>query len=150
MPIKLKEKITSWLWQLLQHRLIGPVQPVDIFRPDGSIQEDILAAVDTMAELSSIDKDLVKELGLTLPENPVQREFTLHGKTKIVPILPVTFRVNEQVRTGQWAVVSRAQEKHLVSLGKPDIGGFLIELPDESEPDSISSARGVTGSTGIK
>lgn len=130
MPLALREKITSWLWQLLEHRLIGPVQPIDIVRQDGTVETSVLAVVDSTEEFSSIDKDLVKQLGLSLPETADEIEYAVQGKTKLVPVIPITFRINGQTRTGGWAVVSRSHEKHLVSLGKKDTAGFLIELAD--------------------
>lgn len=131
MPLALKEKLTGWLWQLLEHRLIGPVQPIDIVRPDGTIETGVLAAVDVQSENSCIDKALVKQLGLTLPETAEEIEYSQHGRSRLVPLIPVTFRVNGQVRTGRWAVVSRSDERHLISLGKIDMAGFLVELTDQ-------------------
>lgn len=132
MPLALKEKITSWLWQLLEHRLIGPVQPIDIVRPDGTIETGVLAAIDVQSENSCIDKGLVKQLGLTLPEAVEEIEYFQHGRSRLVPLIPVTFRMNGQVRSGKWAVVSRSDERHLISLGKNDTAGFLVELSEQS------------------
>ena len=131
MPLALKEKISRWLWQLLEYRLISPVQPIDLLLPDGSVQDGVLAAVDTQSELSSIDRGLVKELNLKITETTDEAEFVLHGRSKLVPTVSVTFRINGQVRTGRWAVVQRSQEKNVVSLGKADLGGFLVEVPED-------------------
>lgn len=133
MPLALKEKISNWLWQLLEHRLIAPVQPIDLILPEGAVREGILAAVDTQSEWSSIDKALVKDLGLKVTESAEEVEFLLHGRPRIVPVVSITFRINGQVRTGRWVVVNRSQEKNVVSLGKNDLGGFLVELPDDRE-----------------
>jgi hypothetical protein len=134
MPLALKEKISNWLWQLLEHRLIAPVQPIDILLPDGSVHDDVLAAVDIQSEMSSIDRSLVKELGLQVTDSLEQVDFMVHGRAKLVPAVTVNFRINGQVRTGKWAVVSRSQEKNVVCLGKADLGGFLVDVPDDRNP----------------
>ncbi len=134
MPLALKEKLSSWLWQLLEHRVIAPVQPVDILLPEGGIRESVLAAVDTQSEFSSIDRAFAKELGLQVIDSGEEIEFVQHGRSKLAPIANVTFRINGQVKTGRWAVISRTQEKNVVSLGKADLAGFLIDVPEDRTP----------------
>lgn len=136
MPLALKEKLTAWLWQLLEHRLISPVQPIDIVRPDGTVEFGILAALDVHSEVSCIDKNFVKELGLQFdPTDEIS--YLVNGKNRQVPVLTVTFRLNGQPRTGRWAVVSRSHERHLICLGKADTAGFLIELPEPLDSTQV-------------
>lgn len=130
MPLALKEKLTAWLWQLLEHRLISPVQPIDVVRLDGTLETGVLTAVDVHSEVSCIDKNLVKDLGLGTPVVGDEVEYMVNGKVRQVPAIQVSFRVNGQPRSGRWAVVSRAHERHLICLGKADCCGLLVELPE--------------------
>jgi hypothetical protein len=114
--------------------IIGVVEPITIQKPDGTLEEGVLAKVDSGEDYSQVDKKLAQELGLYSTEQIVDRvPATIDGKEKLVDQIEVTFSLDGEQYQSRWLVVDREDEKQRVVLGKNDLRGYLIKIPQISE-----------------
>lgn len=114
-----------------ENKIIDVVLPIDIIQGDGTPQEDVLALINYVYDFSQIDKKLAIELGLYSPEQVVDRvAVEIEGKEKLAEQIEVRFIINGDWQTSKFVVVDRADEKQLVVLGKNDLRGYLIRIPE--------------------
>jgi len=127
----LLNKITSPFQEGDKSKIVGVVEPIQIRRGDNTEEEDILAAVNCAVELSQIDKKFAQELGLYSNELVVDRvPAMIDGKEKLVEQIEVTFSLSDSTKTSRWLVTDRADEKQMIVLGKNDLRGYLVKIPE--------------------
>ncbi len=115
-----------------KNRIIGVVEPITLRRGDNTDEEDILAAVNCGSDLSQIDKKFAQELGLYSSELVVDRvPAAIDGREKLVDQIEVVFTLEGEEKTSRWLVTDRTDEKQMIVLGKNDLRGFLVKIPEE-------------------
>jgi hypothetical protein len=126
----------SW-WQ----RLLGATMkkeclsvslPIGITRADGVVEPGILSLIDTTTAISVLDRGLATRLGIYAQDLIIERksgeELGFGLPKELYELIAVTYEIQGETRRGQWAVVDRSAEKHLVVLSKTDLVGFCLQL----------------------
>jgi hypothetical protein len=125
----LQGALQNYCVQLLEKKIIAPVEPIDIVRGDGASESQVLAQVALLSDVSWIDKSYAKQLGLYSSDLVVERvEQEVHGRSRLVDVIEVAFTMKNVPLTSRWCVTDRSEEKTLVLLGKNDLSGFLIQV----------------------
>jgi hypothetical protein len=111
--------------------IVGVIEPISLQRGDGTMEEGVLAVVDTTKLQSLIDKKFAQELGLYTTDQVLEREtVTVKGRERLADVIEVSFEIAGRPARSRWFVVDRSEEKHLVVLGRNDLRGFLVKIPD--------------------
>lgn len=111
--------------------IVGVIEPISIQRGDGTMEEGVLSVVDTTKLQSLIDKKFAQELGLYTSDQVLDRETILvKGRERLTDVIEISFEVAGRPARSRWFVVDRSEEKHLVVIGRGDLRGFLVKIPD--------------------
>lgn len=111
--------------------IIGVIEPLSIQRADGTMEEGVLAVVDTTKLQSLIDKKFAQELGLYTTDQVLDREsVVVKGRERLADVIEVAFEVGGRQTRSRWHVTDRSEEKHFIVLGREDLRGFLVKIPD--------------------
>lgn len=111
--------------------IIGVIEPLSIQRADGTMEEGVLAVVDTTKLQSLIDKKFAQELGLYTTDQVLDREsVVVKGRERLADVIEVAFEVGGRQTRSRWHVTDRSAEKHFIVLGREDLRGFLVKIPD--------------------
>jgi hypothetical protein len=111
--------------------IVGVIEPISIQRADGTMEEGVLSVVDTTKLQSLIDKKFAQELGLYTTDQVLERETILvKGRERLADVIEVSFEVSGRPARSRWFVIDRSEEKHFIVLGRNDLRGFLVKIPD--------------------
>ena len=114
-----------------EEKVICVVEPIKIRRVKGIVEEDILAAVNCGVEFSQIVKKFAQELGLYSSELVVDRvPAAIDGREKLVDQIEVSFILGGEEKQSRWLVTDRSDEKQMIVLGKTDLRGYLVKIPE--------------------
>lgn len=95
------------------------------------MEEGVLSVVDTTKQQSLIDKKFAQELGVYTTDQVLNREtLTVKGRERLADVIEISFEVAGRPARSRWFVIDRSEEKHLVVLGRNDLRGFLVKIPD--------------------
>lgn len=110
---------------------VGVIEPISIQRADGTMEEGVLAVVDTTKLQSLIDKGFATELGIYTADQVLDRQTVISkGRERLAEVIEVSFEVGGRQARSRWFVVERSDEKHFIVLGREDLRGFLVKIPD--------------------
>lgn len=103
--------------------VLKPVEQVVLL---GQFQLRVKARIDTGADLSSLDSELARQVGL---DQPVVREILVrnaHGTTRR-KVVRVKYILRGQTRTGEFSLIPRDGLPHPVLMGRLSLKGFLVD-----------------------
>jgi len=107
-------------------KTVGATEEIEIWGLGGE-RETVKAKIDTGANMSSIDRELAKKLGLLDPDNHLYEDFFYsslgRNKRQIVGIKYLMAGVKVK---GMVSVADRSRMKHKFLLGKRDLGRFAV------------------------
>ena len=87
----------------------------------------VTALVDTGAEISSIDKMLIKQLKINAPVVRQVYVRTAHG-TQRRDIIRLKVKLRNRIMTGDFTLSNRKHMKQKILLGRNLLKGFLIDV----------------------
>lgn len=103
--------------------ILKPVEQVVLL---GQFQVRVKARVDTGADLSSLDSELARQIGL---DKPVVREILVrnsHGTSRR-KVVKIKYILRGQTRTTEFSLIPRDGLPHPVLLGRLSLKGFLVD-----------------------
>lgn len=112
---------------------VAVVEPIDVMRADGLPEENLLVYLDTGEEHSQIDEDFAKELGLYSPEQVVDRAPMINpatGRERLHDQIEVSFKLAGEHKRSRWIITDRSDCKQLILIGKQDLRGLAVLVPE--------------------
>ena len=114
--------------EIFGKKIIGPVEEVEIFSPDGKSSLKILAKIDTGAWRSSLCFSVAKKLGIK-KENFIKEEFVLSSLgEEIRPIVPLKFSLKGEIIETEAFLAKREHLAYPMIVGRRDLKNFLIDV----------------------
>lgn len=124
------DSLFNWLLAAKGLAIIGAPTRVDIFAPDGSPTEDLLAEVNTALDYSIIDEQLARELELLGEEAVVEEVVVPELGPKKRPVIMVSFSLGGRPKRSRWIVMDRERQPFRVAVGRQDLAGFLVQTSE--------------------
>lgn len=116
---------------------IAMVEPISIIRGDGSMEENILAFVDTTQEQSFIDESFAKQIGVYDKDLVIDRVPAVvtggSGREKLHDQIEISFKVAGIERRSKWLIADRSDQRQVIALGKGDVRGLKVLIPEMNE-----------------
>lgn len=111
--------------------LLAPAAQIkDLQASDSELKKqgahELQALIDTGSQLSSLDLDLAKALGVDRQVIGYRRVRNVHGSTRR-PVIRLSFRIGGQWRNAKFTLISRQQMRYRVLIGREALDGFLID-----------------------
>lgn len=119
-----------------KNNVVALVEPIDVLRGDGQLEENLLVYLNTGEEYSQIDENFAVELGLYSAEQVVDRIPIRNpetGRDRLQDLIEVTFELADVERRSRWLVTDRSDCKQLIQLGKQDLRGLAVLVPEIQE-----------------
>lgn len=128
----------------IEKKVLGVIEPVKVIGDEH--QKTVDAKLDTGAFRTSIDINLVKELGIPMSDDRKVFIRSASGQ-KFRPLISLTFELAGKKITTDASVVDRSHLNYQIIIGRKDMKGFMID-PERAVPnESVETSENEETST---
>lgn len=133
----------AWAQPNSKNHIVGDLEKVKVAGPQGAVE--LIAKIDTGADLSSIDAEVAKSIGLEPIFGDRKRILSTRG-FEIRDTVRVTFVLGHRTISTLATIADRSRLSTKILIGRRDLGGFVVDPfssfltePGEVKPPSFSS-----------